>query len=171
MMRAIAGAAVVALGAFSSSITARDGQTAPSIDERDKALAGIQEYALDYARSLPDYTCIRVTQQKSPAVVAMKEELTVAGNRENYRVLKSEGNSPRGVKLVDQDYGTISVGEFSAVLGRIFAPDTLASFGWAGSSRLRGRAVLVSRLKFRKGMGHASSTVSNGGSWLRVTRA
>jgi hypothetical protein len=135
--------AVAALVAFSSSITALYGQAAPSTDEQDKALAGIKEYALNYARSLPDYTCIRVTQQKSSAVIAIKEELTVAGNRESYKVLTTENHFPRGVKFADEDFGTISVGEFSAVLGRIFAPDTGASFGWAGSSKLRGRPVLV----------------------------
>ena len=135
--------AVTALVAFSSGITALYGQAAPSTDEQDKSLAGIKEYALNYARSLPDYTCIRVTQQKSLSVITTKEELTVAGNRENYKVLQTENNFPRGVKSVDEAFGTISVGEFSSVLGRIFAADTGARFGWAGSGKLRGRTVLV----------------------------
>jgi hypothetical protein len=65
--------AVAALVAFSSSITALYGQAAPSTDEQDKALSGIKEYALNYARSLPDYTCVRVTQQKSSAVKTIKK--------------------------------------------------------------------------------------------------
>jgi hypothetical protein len=153
MMRAIVEAAVrgrwkhdlavAALVAFSSGITVLYGQATPSADEQDKALAGIQEYALKYARSLPDYTCIQVTKLKGSAVIALKEELTVARNRENYKILKTENGFPLGVRVVDDDFGTISVGEFSAVLARIFAPDTGASFGWAGSSKLRGRPVLV----------------------------
>ncbi len=47
------------------------------------------------------------------------------------------------MKVVDEAFGTISVGEFSSVLGRIFAADTGASFGWARSTKLRGRPVLV----------------------------
>ena len=170
MMRAIAEAAVrgrwkhdlavAALVAFSSSITALYGQAAPSTDEQDKALADIKEYALNYARSLPDYTCIRVTQQKTSAVIAIQEELTVAGNRENYKVLKTENNFPRGVKFVDEAFGTISVGEFSAVLGRIFAPDTGTSFGWAGSSKLRGRPVLA--FSFEVPAAHGARVLDNG---------
>ena len=135
--------AVAALVVFSSSVTPLYGLAAPSTDEQDKALAGIKEYALNYAHSLPDYTCIRVTQQKSSAKRTIEEELTVAGNRENYKVLKTENNFPRGVKVVDEDFGTISVGEFSAVLDRIFAPDTEASFRWDRSSKQRGRPVFV----------------------------
>jgi hypothetical protein len=135
--------AVAALVAFSNSISALYGQAVPSTDEQDKALADIKEYALNYARSLPDYTCIQVTKQKGSAVIVLKEELTVARNRENYKILKTENDFPLGVRVVDDDFGTISVGEFSAVLGRIFAPDTGATFRWVRSSKLRGRPVLV----------------------------
>jgi hypothetical protein len=64
--------AVAALVAFSGGITALYGQAAPSTDEPDEALAGIKEYALNYARSLPDYTCIQVTKKKSSAVITLK---------------------------------------------------------------------------------------------------
>lgn len=134
---------LAALVAFSNGMTALCGQPAPSTDEQDKALADIKEYALNYARSLPDYTCIRVTQQKGSAVIATREELTVARNRETYKILKTMNKFPLNVRVVDEDFGTISVGEFSAVLGRIFAPDTGASFRWIRSSKLRGRPVLI----------------------------
>ncbi len=163
--------AVAALVAFSSSKTALYGQAAPSTDEQDKALADIKEYALNYAHSLPYYTCIRITQQKGSAVIATREELTVAGNRETYKILKTMNKVPLNVKVVDEDFGTIAVGEFSAVLGRIFAPDTGASsVGFAPASCAASRC-LFSLLKFRKRMGRASSTASNGARWLRVTRA
>ncbi len=132
-----------ALLAISSSITALYGQPAPSTDEQEKALADIKQYALNYAHGLPYYTCIRVTQQKGSAVITTREELTVAGNRETYKVLTTMNKVPLNVRVVDEDFGTISVGEFSAVLGRIFAPDTGAILHWARFSKLRGRPVLV----------------------------
>ena len=141
--------AIAALVAFSGCITALYGQ-APLTAEQERALAGIKEYSLNYARSLPDYTCIRVTQQKGSAVIATREELTVAGNREAYKILKTMNKFPLNVKVVDEDFGTISVGEFSAVLGRIFAPDTGASFRWARSGKLRGRPVLVFSFEVRE---------------------
>lgn len=154
MMRAIA---VAALAAFSGSLATLCGQAAPSTDEQAKALAGIKEYALNYARGLPDYTCIRVTQQKGSDAITTREELTVAGNRETYKILKKMNNSPLNVEVVDEDFGTISVGEFSAVLGRIFAPDTAASFRWVRSSKLRGRPVLV--FSFEVAQAHGARVV------------
>ncbi len=175
MIRAFAEAALwgrwkhnpaVAVLAFSGSVAALHGQAALSAAEQDKALAGIREYALNYARSLPDYTCTRVTRQKSSLVIMVyalnpelagqhpdnvpsltvdiKEELTVAGKRENYKALQTDNNFPvPGVKPADEAFGTISVGEFSAVPGHIFAPETGANFRWARSGKLRGRPVLV----------------------------
>ena len=137
------GLAAAALVAFSISVTALYGQGAFVPDEQDEALAGIKEYALNYARSLPDYICIQVTKQKSSSVTTLKEELTVARNGENFKILKTLNNAPLNVKVVNDDFSTISVDEFSAVLGRIFAPDTGATFRWARSGKLRERPVLV----------------------------
>jgi hypothetical protein len=67
---------------------------------------------------------------------------------------------PLNVRVVDEDFGTISVGEFSAVLGRIFAPDTRTSFGWAGSSKLRGRPVLA--FSFEVPAAHGARVLDNG---------
>ncbi len=151
--------AIAALVAFSSSTTALYGQAVASTDDQEKAFAAIKEYALNYARSLPDYTCIQVTKQKGSAVIALKEELTVTRNRENYKILKTENGFPLDVKVVDDDFGTISVGEFRGVLGRIFAPDTGASFRWARLSKLRGRPVLV--FSFEVPVAHGARVLDN----------
>jgi hypothetical protein len=172
--------AIAVLVAFSCS-TALHGQTALSPDGQDKALAAVREYALNYAGSLPDYTCIRVTQQKSSLVIMkfalnpefpgqhpdstssltvdLKEELTVAGKQESYKVLTTETNFPRAVKPADEAFGTISVGEFNAVPGRVFAPETGASFRWARSGKLRGRPVLV--FSFEVPAGHGARVHDN----------
>lgn len=86
-------------------------------------------------------------------MISTKEELTVAGNRESYKVLKTENNFPRGEKFVGEAFGTISVGEFSAVLSRIFAPDVEASLRWARSGKLRGRPVLVFSFEVPEALG------------------
>jgi hypothetical protein len=142
-------------------------QPALSPAEQEQALAVIRQYALNYAKSLPDYTCTRVTQQKSspvimiyatdpelfgkqppgmlPSTLAIDEELTVAGQRESYKVLKVDGIGlgPRMKLPPDQIVGTIAVSEFSSVLDRIFDPETGTSFRWARLDKLRGRLVIV----------------------------
>ena len=150
---------------FSWCAVSVHGQTAPSADDRDEILAAIRRYALNYALTLPDYTCTRITHQKISAVIMMyavnpeltgqhpdnvpswsvdiKEELTVAGSREHYKVLKTDTNFPRGIKFADEAFGTISVHEFSAALARIFAPENGANFERVRSNKLRGRPVIV----------------------------
>jgi hypothetical protein len=59
--------AIANLLVFSCSVAALHGQKALSPGEQDQALAAIREYALNYVKSLPDYTCTRVAQQKSSA--------------------------------------------------------------------------------------------------------
>ncbi len=94
------------------------GQTA-----HDQDLSAIREYAVNYAKNLPDYTCTRVTERKdSPVIliftgperygtpqpkgtastIVIEEELTVSGQRENYKVLKVDGQHfPRADEASD----------------------------------------------------------------------
>jgi hypothetical protein len=136
-----------------------------AVAQEAQALAAIRDYALNYAKSLPDYTCIRVTQQKNSYVIAMyaenpelfgqhpqnmpswttvlEEELTVSGKRENHKVLKRDNDSPLGFSgLTAQVISTISTGEFGSVLDRIFESETGTSFHWVRSGKLRGRPVI-----------------------------
>jgi hypothetical protein len=133
----------------------------------DQALAAIRQYALNYAKSLPDYTCTRVTRLQDSAIaelytepeffgkaqpnfsalnVTIEEELTVSAQRENYKLLKFDANLFNRIKLRPdqiQIRGTISVAEFASVLHRIFEPDTGASIHFDRRDKLRGRPVQV----------------------------
>lgn len=158
------GAAVLLV--LSSGLAVVNGQKALSPSEQDKALAAIGEYALNYAKGLPDYSCTRVTQQKSSAVIVVytenpelfgqhpqdgsswtvniKEDLTIFGKRETYKLLKVDNNFPPRFKPPpDEAFGTISAGEFGSVLNRIFEPETGAGFQWVRSGKLRDRPVIV----------------------------
>ena len=158
-------AAAVTLLLSLSSLALLDGQPAPSPAEQDQAIAAIRQYSLNYAKSLPDYTCTRLTQQKSSPVIAIfatdpelfgkqpptvyrdtvviEEELAVTGQQEHYKVLKVDTNFPRRLLPPDPIVGTIAVSEFSSVLDRIFEPETGTSFRWARLDKLRGRPVIV----------------------------
>jgi hypothetical protein len=153
------GVAIAAL-VFSCGIAALHGQTALSPEEQDKALAAIREYALNYTKNLPDFTCIRMTQQSTafknqvryrsggsshPWINIVEEELTVSGKREIYRTLKVDNDIPENLAKPppDQIFRRISVREFGWSLDRIFGAETGTRFHWSRSSKLRGRSVTV----------------------------
>ena len=132
------------------------GQT-PNRSER--ALKTIREYALKYTKSLPDFTCVRVTQQSigynqqmkvpprlaNPFINVVEEELTVSGAQETYRILKVDKNIPEHLLKPPPDLilRRISIGEFGRSLERIFGAETGTRFEWNRSGKLRGRPVAV----------------------------
>jgi len=132
----------------------------------DQELAAIREYAVNYGKGLPDYTCTRVTERKESAIaltfteperygtpqpkgtastIVTEEELTVSGQRENYKILKVDGQSfGREMRLrPDQVIETITAGQFTSVLQRIFSPEEGARVQWVRLEKLRGRQVNV----------------------------
>jgi hypothetical protein len=143
------------------------GQTGPTPTQQDQGLAAVRRYAVNYAKSLPDYTCIRVIGQSVPWIMAplaassgfpdqiqesrgtgkteIQEELTVAGQKEHYKVLKIDDDLPlsREERLADLVANAIFVAEFSSVLDLIFERDAGTSFQRLRSEKLRGRPVVV----------------------------
>ena len=72
--------------------------------------------------------------------VDIEEQLSVVGQRESRRVLKTTNNFPPSAKgpPPDEVFGTISVREFASALDRIFESETAADFHWVRSGKLRG---------------------------------
>jgi hypothetical protein len=150
------------LMSFSCGLGLLYAQTAP-----DQALAAVRQYALNYAKSLPDYTCTRVIQRRDSPVAAIyasspelfgqtppgsdrrwtwviEEELTVSAQRENYKVVKIDNDlPPRARAMLLPEQSTISVTEFASVLERIFDPETAASIHFDRRDKLRSRPVQV----------------------------
>jgi hypothetical protein len=144
------------------------GQKAPATAAQDQALAEIRQYSIGYAKGLPDYTCTRVIEKKTPwvtlpyspssgatgptpgntgsATTVIEEELVVIGRKENYRVLKIDDDfapQARAAQLADLAANTISAAEFGSVLDLIFEPESGTSFEWGRPEKLRGRPVIV----------------------------
>ncbi len=172
-----------ALLLFSFSLASVHGQARSEPGKQDDALGAIREYALNYAKSLPDYTCIRVFDARNPdrgpgqhqfavrqeldgfsgGQVEFEEQLTVAGQRESYKVLKVVApywTDRLKRKVVESNWGdnpgALPVSEFSSALERIFNPATETRFQWVRFGKLRGRRV--TEFSFEVSHEHGAST-------------
>jgi hypothetical protein len=78
----------------------------PQAAEQARALAVLRDYALNYTGRLPDFVCTRITQRAfkqnvgSPAPPqrdSIEEQVTYAGQKESYAVMKRNGKAVNGV--------------------------------------------------------------------------
>jgi len=92
----------------------------PDAAEQTRAVAAIRNYALDYIRSLPDFTCLQVTTRTTwPNMrrrlevqhAAIEEQITYVNRRETYSVQRINGRPVTGVSH-DDLLGISSRGEF-----------------------------------------------------------
>jgi hypothetical protein len=147
---------------FSWMLPALHAQPKPAPD----AFAAIRQYARQYSKSLPDYTCTRVTERKDAQVIPIyagaqrfrtpqsslawsmliEEELIVSGQREHSKLLKARWSRDWGPEwklrpeLVPANIG---MREFGSVLDGILKSESGAVIRWVRSDKLRGRPVLV----------------------------
>ncbi len=130
-----------------------------------QSLGAIRAYALGYTKNLPDSTCIRITDQKNtgatvadhrlavaqaqggfrPASTVYHDEITFAGQRVNYKLLKIDApywsdQVKRGTveaNLTSSDAPPVSA--FGAIVERIFDPSTETHFDWVRFDQIRSR--------------------------------
>ncbi len=140
-------------------------QTAPrSAAEQATVINAIQEYALSYTKSLPNYTCTQTTKQitarldpltgkPSSGTSVIEEQLSPANNKEIRKVSRIDGRAaaPDGP---DQLMGTYSRGEFGNLLDNIFEPATGASLRWDRLATLNRRRVYVFAFRVPQSRGY-----------------
>jgi hypothetical protein len=113
----------------------------PSQDFQQAMLAQIREYALSYAKSLPDFICIQLTRRSvdlhyqpgspgrwSPADKIV-EKLSYFDQQEKYEPISVNETAMIG-KSWQTLGGSISRGEFGSLLRDVFEPQTDAIFVW-----------------------------------------
>jgi hypothetical protein len=144
------------------------GQTAPSKDslsaaEQAAALHAIREYALNYTRSLPNFTCTQTTRQNTdrqtfgriqPVTELIEEQLTFTNKREIRKVARINGR-PALPDGPEQLMGTSSRGEFGNLLDVIFEPATGADIRWDRLAALNRRRVYVFAFRVPQSRGYA----------------
>jgi hypothetical protein len=119
--------------------------------ERTVAIDAVREYALNYTKRLPNYTCTLTTRQTTrPAnaindpsiqVTVTEEELSFVDNKEIRRITRIDGR-PVSQQGDDQPAG-MSRGEFGNLLDIIFEPATGADVRWNRAATLNSRKVDV----------------------------
>jgi hypothetical protein len=113
----------------------------PSQEFQQTMLAQIREYALNYAKSLPDFICIQLTHRMvdvhyQPGTAGrwsptdkLVEKLSYFDQQEKYEPISQNENSLVG-KSWQSLGGSISRGEFGSLLRDVFEPQTDAIFIW-----------------------------------------
>lgn len=124
-------------------------------DERAAALTKVREYARSYTASLPNYTCIQLTQQRlmgpgagvfgppgfSMRAGELEEQITFVDRREIRMVTKVNGHRPSDAERAQ--IGPVSQGEFGNLLDTIFDPKSGAEIHWDREAKLDGSRVYV----------------------------
>jgi hypothetical protein len=138
---------------------------APTVAEPAAALQAIREYALNYTKNLPNYTCTQTTRQSvlreqqvglrmvPPTMELIEEQLSFSDNKEIRKITKINGipASPDGP---DQLRKTSLGGEFGYLLDIIFKPDTGANIRFDRLATLDGRRVYVFAFRVPQSSGY-----------------
>jgi hypothetical protein len=114
---------------------------APPQADQEKILTQVREYALNYAKSLPNFICLQVTRRSvdvhyqpgtkgswSPTDT-IHEKLSYFDQQEKYEPIAVNGNAMFG-KTWETLGGSISRGEFGSLLKDVFEPETDAIIVW-----------------------------------------
>jgi len=149
---------LVCLAAFAGHAPAQT----PSKAEQAATLSAIREYALNYTKNLPNYTCTQTTHQTvlreaSVRIVTtmelIEEQLSFSHNKEIRKVAKINGipASPDGP---DQLTGTYLRGEFGNLLDIIFKPATGGNIKFERLATLDGHRVYVFAFRVPQSSGY-----------------
>lgn len=125
-----------------------DGGPAPPEAEQHRIVEAVREYALNYAKSLPDFICVELTRRSvnrnyKPGDEAwtpqdnFAEKLSVVDHHENYELIGGKPGQPVG--------GALSRGDWSSLMQAVFDPASDAYFSWSRWANLGGKKYYVFR--------------------------
>lgn len=129
------------------------GPPPPSEEEKRLVIEKVTDYASNYIKNLPDFTCTQVTRRyvdpsnrgSYSLMDTVLENLSYLEGHEQYKVV-SVNNKP----MPDADHwklgGTTSAGEFGTDMRALFDPRTQTRFEWEKWTTWHGR--LTHRFKF-----------------------
>jgi VWFA-related protein len=146
-------------------IPAAPGSKQASEAEQEQFLAAARQFALEYAKSLPNFLCtqtvIRFIQDGlgSPRPRdTLTVEVSYFDQQEDYRLTEVNGG-PAGIGYSDAR-GTVSRGEFGNNLRTIFDPASAAEFHFERWTTLRGRRAAVYSFRVERSKAHYAISAS-----------
>jgi hypothetical protein len=149
---------------------ASTGPPPPSREEQERIIREVQEYALGYVRSLPDFLCLEVTRRSidmhaqpggpyswSPSD-RLAEKLSFVDHHENYELISRNENAMFG-KTWESVGGALSRGDWATLLNFIFDPHTQTEFHWKRWGNLDQKLYHV--YEYRVDKEHSSLTIDH----------
>lgn len=121
----------------------------PSAKEQSDVLKDVTEYALEYAKKLPNFICVQVTRRFADpaglefwqAMDTVTARLSYFEQKEDYKVLFVNNRSV--TTSMENLGGATSTGEFGSMLKEIFDPASHTQFQWERWATLRGKRMHV----------------------------
>jgi hypothetical protein len=118
----------------------------PSLEEQDRIIRQVREYAMNYTDRLPDFLCTQVTRRYvDPSGMefwhpedVLTARLSYAERKENYQLILVNNRAVYGSNF-EALGGATSSGEFGSMLKEVFDPESQADFHWDHWGKLRGR--------------------------------
>jgi len=122
----------------------------PDSKEQAAVLKDVTEYALLYAKNLPNFICTQVTRRYvDPSGLefwrlqdTVLTRLSYFEQKEDYKVVMVNNNAVNNLSYNELG-GSTSSGEFGSMLKQIFNPETQARFEWDHWATLRGKRMHV----------------------------
>jgi hypothetical protein len=117
-----------------------------NVPEQAKAIAFVREYALNYTRRLPNYTCTQTTRHTwrggmHTETGSFEEQLSFVDKQEIRKLIRIDGYPPP--PNYSGRAATVSWGEFGNLLDTIFEPATGADLRFDRVATLNQRRVYV----------------------------
>jgi hypothetical protein len=117
----------------------------PTLEQQQRLIKNLREYANNYTKQLPDFICAQVTRRYiDPSGLEFWQRmdmvttrLTFFEQKEDYKVVMVN-STPTDIDY-DRLGGATSAGEFGSMMREVFEDSTRAEFRWSRWATLRGR--------------------------------
>jgi VWFA-related protein len=149
---------------------------APSADELQAIIANARKRALDYAKTLPNFVCVEVTNRSVDAAGngkwkhrdSLAELLRYHDNEESRSTLEINGRRSNLQRAEMNTSWPLSVGEFGAMLNLVFQPSSKTEFEYREAATREDRSGTVQVLTYRVLRDNATITLGQGSDQVGV---
>jgi VWFA-related protein len=148
----------------------------PSADDLQGIVAAARKHALGYAKSLPNFICVEVTNRSVDVSGngnwkprdSIAELLRYHDNEESRSTLEVNGKRSSLQRTDMNETWPLSVGEFGGLLNVVFQPSSKAEFEWKEAGALEEGNGTLQVLSYRVARENATIALSDGNERIGV---